>query len=79
MIQEIKQKNIKLYLYNLFILLGAETSGRVGDPNAELLCSLHDKLPLFGRDSVRDLGAVLPVLHHEDLQLTDIVDQDLEN
>jgi hypothetical protein len=59
---------------SLFVLLASETGGRIGHPDTELLCALHDRLPLLGGDTMSDLRAVLPVLHHQDFQLTDIVD-----
>ena len=69
---------INLFLY-LFILLAAETSSGVGHPDAELLGPLYDALAFLRWHSVGDLRAVLPVLHHEDLQFFYIMDKDLED
>jgi hypothetical protein len=49
----------------------------VSNADSQLLCTLADQLTLLGADGMSDLGAVDAVLHHQDFQLADVVDDEL--
>ena len=49
----------------------------VGDVNVELLGTLNNGLAFLGADGVGDLGAEDAVIHHEHLQLGQVVDDEL--
>lgn len=61
----------------LFVLLGAESSVRVGKTDRQLLGALNDFLALLGGHAVSDLSAVDAVLHEQHFQLLDVVDEEL--
>lgn len=61
----------------LFVLLGAESSIRVGQTDRQLLGTLDDFLALLGGHAVGDLSAVDAVLHEQHFQLLDVVDEEL--
>ncbi|BAT06328.1 Os08g0524501, partial [Oryza sativa Japonica Group] len=58
---------------SLLVLLATEPCKLVGDHDVELRSTLNDLLALLRRDVVGNLGTVGPVVHHEQLQLRDIV------
>lgn len=66
-----------LSLQHLLVLLRADASVSVGDADRQLLGTLNDVATLLGGDSVSDLGGVDAVLHHQHLQLLDVVHQEL--
>lgn len=49
----------------------------VGHTDSELLRTFADKLAFLGADGVGNLGTVDAVLHHQDFQFTDVVDDEL--
>ena len=59
------------------ILLAPYPSTGVSDTNGELLASLNYRLPLLRGDAVRDGGSEPTVLHHQHLQLSHIVHQEV--
>lgn len=64
-------------LHRLLVLLRAHSGVEVRNADAQLLCSFADQLTLLGADGMCHLGAVDAVLHHQDLQLADVVDDEL--
>merc|ERR1719464_2597240 len=62
---------------SLLVLLGPHPCGWVGDADGELSGALDQGLPVFGGDAVSNLRAVHLVLHHQDLELLHVVDEDL--
>ena len=64
----------KLFGLHLFLLRGPQSSGTVGEADVELRGTLDDELPLLRRHVVSDLGAVLSIVHEQELQvLTELV------
>lgn len=61
----------------LLVLLRAHSGVEVRYADSKLLCTFADKLALLGADGMCDLGGVHAVLHHEDLQLADVVHDEL--
>lgn len=61
----------------LFVLLGAQTTVRVGQTDRQLLGALDDVLALLRWDAMGDLTAVDAVLHQQHLQLLDVMDEEL--
>nr|ACN33726.1 unknown [Zea mays] len=61
----------------LLVLLAAEPSKLVRDHNVELRSTLHDLLALLSGHVVSNFSAVGPVVHHEQLQLRNVVDHKL--
>lgn len=61
----------------LLVLLAAQLGLGVGDGDVELAGALHDRLALERRHVVRDLGAVFPVVHQQQLQVLDVADDEL--
>ena len=52
---------------HLFVLLGAQTSMPIGEDDAQLLGPLHNLLALLAAHCMANFGAVLFVLHEEDV------------
>lgn len=48
----------------------------VRDADAQLLCSLADEFAGLGAHSVCNLSAVDAILHHQDLELANVVDDE---
>lgn len=69
--------NVAKGFTTLLVLLGADAAVSVGDADSQLLRPLDDITALLGGNSVGDLGGVNAVLHHQDLQLLDVVHQEL--
>lgn len=61
----------------LLRLLAPKSGSWVCHADAELLGTLNDQSAVLGGNSVSDLGAKLLILHHQDFQLLDVVDEDL--
>lgn len=62
---------------NLFGLLGAKASWGVCDTDVHLRSTVHDVHALAGRHVVRNLSTVLAVVHHQQLQIGHVVDDEL--
>lgn len=58
---------------NLLVLLATQASGAVGEGNVELGSALHDGLPLQGGDVVGDLAAEGAVVHHQHVEVGNVV------
>ena len=61
----------------LLVVLAAELGVLVGDVDVQLLGALDDGLSLLGADGVGDLGAENAVVHHQHLQLGEVVNHEL--
>ena len=61
----------------LLVLLRTNAAVSIGDAHRQLLRTLNDVTALLGGHSVGDLGGVDAVLHHQHLQLLDVVDEEL--
>ena len=59
------------------VFLATEPSKPVGDNNIQLRSSLDNGLPLLGGDVVSNLCAVSPVVHHQQLEVTRVVNNEL--
>lgn len=62
----------------LCILLASQAGVAVGDIDVELPGSLDNGLAGLGGDSVCNLSSKLPVVHQEELELLDVVNDELE-
>ncbi len=49
----------------------------IGDGDGEFISTLDNGNALLGRDAVGDLSAVSSVVHHEELKVVDVVDDEL--
>ena len=63
---------------SLLVLSGSQSSGSVGESDVELGGALDDGLPLLGGDVVRDLSAVLSIVHEQELKILQVADGELE-
>merc|ERR1712178_193961 len=61
----------------LLVLFRSELGLRVGDVNVQSGGSLNDQLSLLGADTFGDLASVLPVAHHQAVELVNVVDEEL--
>jgi len=61
----------ELLVFDVDLCVGVE------DLDVELCGALDDVLALAGGDGVGDLGGVGAVVHHEELELADVVDDEL--
>ena len=61
----------------LLVFLATQPSKPVGNDNVELRSSLHDSLPLLGGNVVGNLCAVSPVVHHQQLKISRVVNNEL--
>jgi len=52
----------------LFIFFGPKSGIGVGDPNAQLLSSVNQRLPVLGRHSVGNFSTELLILHHQNFE-----------
>lgn len=64
-------------LQQLLVLLRADATVAIGNADSQLLRPFDDVATCLRGDSVGDLAAVDAVLHHQDLQLLDVVQQEL--
>ena len=60
-----------MYFDHLFLLVLLRPQSRVGirDADTKLRGALDQRLSVLGADAVRDLGAKLLVLHHQNFEL----------
>ena len=63
---------------SLLLLLALEPGRAVRERDVELRRALDDGLPLKRRHVVRDLSAVLPVVHEKELEVLDVAHDELE-
>lgn len=63
---------------HLFVFFAAETSRRVRHLHVELTSALDDGRAVAGRDVVRNLSAVLAVVHEKEVEILDVVDNELQ-
>ena len=62
---------------NLLVILASQFGVLVGDMDVKLLGTLNNGLSLLGADGVGDLGAENAVVHHQNFQLGNVVDDEL--
>lgn len=65
------------YLLSSQLLLGGDSSLRVGESNVEFLCSLHDFCSLSSAQVAGKFSSVNSVVHHEEFEFGFVSDQEL--
>lgn len=60
----------------LFILLAANSGVEVCNADAQLFCSLTDEFTCLRANSMSDFCTVNAILHHQNLKLTNVVDNE---
>ena len=62
---------------SLLVLFGPDSSIGVSNSDGQLLGAFNEGLAILGGDTMGNLSAELLVLHHQNFQFLDIVDEDL--
>jgi len=75
--KQIHNPQIVSKIGRLLVLFRSELGLRVGDVNVQSGGSFDDQLSFLGADTLGDLASVLPVAHHQAVELVNVVNEEL--